>query len=71
MSKVVTATAYTKMIIAFDEVQKTTIKAGDGGLTRNELRLLEREGFLERLRTEKRKWADVTPSLQYVYRRKK
>jgi len=71
MSKVVTETAYTKMILAFDETQKTTIKAGDGGLTRNELRLLERKGFLERLRTEKRKWADVTPSLQYVYRRKK
>jgi len=71
MSKVVTETAYTKMILAFDETQKTTIKAGDGGLTRNELRLLERKGFLERLRTEKRKWADVTPSLQYVYRRVK
>lgn len=71
MSKAVTETAYTKMIIAFDENQKTTIKAGDGGLTRNELRLLERKGLLERLRTEKRKWSDVTPSVQYVYRRKK
>ena len=71
MTKTSSDTAYTKMILAFDQTGKTTIKAGDNGLTRNELRLLERKGFLESLRTEKRKWTDVNPSLQYVYRRVK
>lgn len=69
MTKIAVDTAYAKMVLAFDETGKTAIKAGDGELTRNELRALERKGYLERLRTEKRKWADVNPTTQYVYRR--
>ena len=48
---------------------RKTFKVGDFGLTRTELRLLERRGYLERLRTVKRKWSDVTPTEQFVYRR--
>ena len=48
---------------------KQTVVNGEGGLTRTELRLLERRGIVERLRTEHRKWKDITGSIQYTYRR--
>ncbi len=44
---------------------------GEGGLSRTELRALERAGYVERLRTESRKWHDATGSIRYVYRRVK
>lgn len=49
---------------------KQYAKAGEAGLTRSDLRLLERRGLVERMRTEHRKWKDITGTIQYVYRRK-
>jgi hypothetical protein len=60
-----------KLNRAFSQIGTDTIKTGDGGLTRKELRMLERHGHIERFRTEARKWKDITGTIQYVYRRKR
>lgn len=47
------------------------VQVGDNGLTRGELRKLERMGLVEKIYAKaKRKWLDVEPSLRCLYRRK-
>jgi hypothetical protein len=50
---------------------KQSVVNGEGGLTRTELRALERAGVVEKLRTETRKWKDITGTIQYSYRKVK
>jgi len=45
------------------------VKLGDEGLSRVELRLLVRRGYLEKVRVVgKRKWDAITPTESFVYR---
>lgn len=47
-----------------------TIKAGQG-LTKGELKKLERMGWVERLSTiTRKKWSEVTGAIEFVWRRK-
>jgi L-rhamnose isomerase len=60
-----------KVIWAFATMGTKFIHQGDAGMTRNELRALERHGIVERMRTATRKWSDTTGTIEYVYRLKK
>lgn len=72
MSKIrVTPELIAKVKKAFAEVKEETIKTGQGGLTRGELRALERKGIVERLPIFlKSKFVGVTPQKQWVWRLK-
>lgn len=49
---------------------RQSIMTGDG-LTRTELRVLERHGFVERVRTAgKKKWSDSTATMTWAWFRK-
>lgn len=67
--KVDTEYAMAKFDTALAVSGKQAAGAGEMGLTRTELRALERKGLIERLRTETRKWKDITGSIKYVYRK--
>ena len=48
-----------------------TIQTGDGGLSKGELKKLERMGWVERVATSaKRKWLNVEPAKISVWRRR-
>lgn len=47
---------------------KSSVVAGEG-LSRQELRALERKGLVERLPTfDKKKWREVSPTKRYIWR---
>jgi hypothetical protein len=51
----------------FEESKTKTIRTGDG-LSRKELRMLERRGFVTKLEVfGKRKFADRKPTISYVW----
>jgi len=56
---------------AFQIMGTKFIHNGDAGMTRNELRALDRKGIVERMRTATKKWADTTGTIEYVYRLKR
>jgi len=56
---------------AFETMGTKFIHNGDAGMTRQELRALEKHGIVERMRTATRKWSDTTGTIVFVYRLKK
>lgn len=51
----------------FSEVKKGTIRTNEG-LTRSELRALERKGIVRKMPTYgSRKYQDVSPSMSYIW----
>jgi len=58
-----------KMDEAFKGSTHRMIARNEGGLTRTELRALERHGWLEKLAAAgTRKYHDTTPSINYIYK---
>jgi len=58
-----------KMDEAFKGSTRRMIARNEGGLTRTELRSLERHGWLEKLSSAgTRKYHDTTPTMGYVYK---
>jgi len=59
---------YTKIKAIFESCGTEYIRAEQSGLSRSELRKLERLGIVESIKTISRKYTDRVGTIQYVYR---